>query len=247
MAVAKVAHFENTVTGSATPTVSSVVGTGGNLLLVKIGVRDNDPGFLDVTGVTHGSDALTHLYTTADGASAGRYQSFWYRFNPGGSATVTVTLENAPPGHVHLMAEVFSGVDVSSEANAFGTPDYVGTAGGTSLSASPVGVADGLVTDFIFIRDLTIASLAADGGQLNEEDQEATYTSGSSTKTGTGTLAMGWSWGSSINAGLVAIPLKPSGGGGGGDSLVWAPVTRIVRGPSVQIVSSGFTPGQTVS
>ena len=202
MAVAYVSDVENldNTLAASTLTLSSVVGSGGDLLIAFTTWRRNSAQ--TCSGATYNGAAMTRIGSDLEGEGG---LAAFYTIAPAGTANVVFTYSaNALSQGTGI---VFSGAHQSAP---IGTTASTSPVAGTSTATGAVtSAADGLCVDCLYLRTSS-AGLAADGAQTQRsaQDSAGTIFHRTSTEPGAASVTMSWSWTNSNQYAHLVIPIS---------------------------------------
>lgn len=206
-AVAYVSDIEGVWSSGTTMTLSSVVGTGGNLVVACTTWRSNT-GQTN-TAATYGGNAMTRIGSeiTSTGASL----SCWY-YITSSDGNVVFTY-SAAPSNAQGTALVFSGAHASSPIGTSATSASAAT--GTS-TAAVTSAADGLVLDALGLRsDPTGLTVGASQTQRSAQEADSSVYHRTSTEPGAASVTMSWTWTNSMGFVHMAIPIAAAASSSG--------------------------------
>ncbi len=198
MAVAYVSRVESKdESGAATGlTLSSVLGTGGNLITVDVHWRNSASQTL--TGITfNGASIIANEIGSQVNQSGGSQRSF-YVFGSLADANVVITMSAAVPT-ILAAAHVYSGTHATVPIGNVQTSNNVGEA--TTTAANTGADDDDLIHDSISIR-ATPTAITAGADQTQRASQSTAGTLHFRTSTQPGNASddtMSWTWTGSQN------------------------------------------------
>lgn len=206
MAVAYVSDVENSADpASGTLTLSTVLGSGGNVVIAFTTWRSNTGQ--TCTGATYGGNAMTRIGTeiTSTGASL---TSFYYVTSSDGDVVFTYS---AAPTNAQGTALVFSGVDTGSP---IGTQQTSASAGTATTTSAVTSATDGLCVDCLGLRsDNTGLTIGAGQTQRSAQEAASSVYHRTSTEPGAASVTMSWSWTNSMGFVHMAVPINAAAAG----------------------------------
>jgi hypothetical protein len=201
--------------GSTSLTWSHTVTSAGSdrILIVGVGVDQNQTCCATVTGVTYGGVSMTLVPGGTSTRSGATRSELWYLLNPpAGANNVVVTLSGS--ADVRAGATSYTGVNQSTP---FGTAASA-TGDSSTASVNVSSAAGELVVDHASLESTSAYFTVGAGQTLRYASHGSDGSGGSnnnapiggSSEPGAATVTMSWSLSSGKDWAIVAVPLKPA-------------------------------------
>ena len=196
---------------------SHVIGSGSNVYVFACAMTRNATTAADVTSMTIGGSAATHLVTANDATDGVNIRvEMWGRAMGSTNGSVTVATNWDRTDAPRIVATSLFGVDQATPVGTTQSVDGNNTFP-TSLSVNVTSAANELVASCLGTAT-SAASITVGAGQtqrwLNTSTAANSTQDQGSTEPGGATVTMSHSWTTPDYAALVAAPFKAAGTGG---------------------------------